>query len=142
MDAELQVQPHWSEQPSAYVRYFRELVELTASNQRALFDEHSLSYHEKFSSLDEVAQSVFARMMMRQGPWLRVSSLTNYLPRQMAGDEILLIETLECLQSSGLVEFLRLDAAWSTAWTAAASCLTADEIREICQKLTLQKPKG
>ena len=139
--ADSQVQPPWP-QPSAYVRYFKELVELTTSNQRALFDESSLSYLEKFSSLDETAQSVFARMMMRQGPWLRISSLSNYLPRHLATDETLLIGTLQYLQSIALVEFLGLDAPWSTAWVVAASCLTADEIREICQKLTLSKPKG
>lgn len=156
------------EHPSAYVRHFRELVSLTVENQAALFTAKELRILGSFLSLDEAAQCLFSRLIMRQGPWLRVDKLSNCFPKHMLSTHnedvaetseavidtdndteeraiALLFSSIIALeQNTECPYLLSLTASmpWLDGWHAMGSCLTVDEMKEIYYKLTLKKAKG
>lgn len=153
--------------PTAYVRHFRELVDLAVTHQAALFSCAEIETLRSFISLDEPCQCVFSRMIMRQGPWLRVDKLQNCFPMHLLRpegsccsadtfdsvdnlkecypiDPMSLLTTSLCTLEQQWRHLMVLSTAmcWRDGWGAMAACLTVEEIKEVYNKLTLKKAKG
>lgn len=138
------------EHPSLYVHHLKEAISLTASNQSELFADSEIVAMKSFLNLDDASQCLFARMIMRQGPWLRTDKLGNCFPRWVRvqndsedfSTSSLLSSSLDSLRSAGYVTFLLATSHWSDGWRAMGSCCTVDEIKDVYYKLTLKKAKG
>jgi hypothetical protein len=124
---------------SAYVRYFLQLVDLTVSNQRDLFSDVELRSLISFQNdLDEASRAVFSRLLMRQGPWVRVDRLQSSLSNHLSEFNSI----IKRLCAVGLIELFSDKLHWISAWLACSSCLSVDELRDVSFKLSLTKAKG
>jgi hypothetical protein len=128
---------------SAYVRYFLQLVDLTVRNQKALFSDIELKSLLLFQNdLDEASRTVFSRLLMRQGPWVRVDRLQSSLSHHVCASPNEFNEIIKRLYAAGLIELFSDKLHWISSWLACSSCLSVEELRDVYFKLSLTKAKG
>ena len=166
IDTPSDIQKQDFEHPSAYIRHFKEVIQLVITNQTSLFTEIEQDLLTSFLDLPIPEQCLLTRMLLRQGIWLRADRLSAAFPAAVVdasilhelentsseeeknpidkGREYLLKRCIVSLQTHPKTYLACLDskAHWTEGWEAMNACLTVDEIKDVYHKLTRKKAKG